>query len=158
MLLRPIEQKDNNIIAEIIRNTLLEFGAAKPGTMYYDDSVFTTYEHFQPFGNAYFVCEIEGTIVGGGGIAHTVGLPSDIVELARVYLLPDARGKGIGKTLILHCETIAKTLGYRKIYLETTHELKIAIPLYEKLGYQYIEKPLVDTGHYGCGIRMLKTL
>jgi putative acetyltransferase len=158
MLLRPIEQKDNSIIADIIRNTLLEFGAAKPGTMYYDPSVFTTFEYFQALGNAYFVCEIDGEIVGGGGIAHTKGLPNDIVELARVYLLPQARSKGVGKAIISHCETVSKALGYDKIYLETTEELNIAVPLYEKLGYQYLEKPIVDTGHYGCGIRMLKTL
>jgi putative acetyltransferase len=158
MILRPITQSDNLIIAQIIRGVLAEFGANQPGTWYYDPMVFKTFEYFQPEGNAYFICEIEGKIVGGGGIAHTEGLPENIVELARVYILPEARGKGIGKAIIEYCEATAKAMGYQKIYLETMPELKIAVPLYEKLGYQYLERPIVDTGHFACGIRMLKSL
>ena len=156
--IRPIRPSDNIEIAEIIRNTLMEFGAAKKGTMYYDPSVFSTFEHFQKEKCAYFVVEKNEKIIGGGGVFKTEGLPEGIVELARMYLLPEARGKGTGKFLLEYCENTARDFGYQKIYLETTEELQLAIPLYEKSGYQYLDAPLCDTGHFGCGIRMLKEL
>ena len=36
MIIRPIQAKDNIVIAKIIRDTLMEFGAAKPGTVYFE--------------------------------------------------------------------------------------------------------------------------
>jgi putative acetyltransferase len=44
------------------------------------------------------------------------------------------------------------------MYLETTAELNVAIPLYEKLGYRYTEQSMGESGHFGCEIRMLKAL
>ncbi len=156
--LRSIQAADNEAVAAIIRNTLLEFGAARAGTMYYDPSVYTTFEHFQKEGCAYFVVETEDKIVGGGGIFRTEGLSEGTVELARVYLLPEARGKGIGKQIIQHCEAVAQSMGYQHLYLETTKELIVAIPLYEKLGFEYLKGPLGNSGHFGCEIQMRKML
>ncbi len=156
--IRPILQSDNNVIADIIRNTLLEFGAAQPGTMYYDPAVYQSFEQFQKEGCAYFVVEMNDIIVGGGGIFKTEGLPEGVAELARMYLLPEARGKGIGQKLLQHCENTAQNLGYRELYLESMSELRLALPLYEKMGYQYLDAPLGNSGHFGCGVRMLKHL
>jgi putative acetyltransferase len=156
--IRPITASENDVIAEIIRSTLMEFGAAKEGTMYYDPSVYNTFQHFQKEKCAYFIVEKNEKIVGGGGVFQTEGLPDGVAELSRMYLLPEARGKGMGKFLLQHCENTARDLGYQQIYLETTNELQLAIPLYEKSGYQYLDAPLCDTGHFGCGIRMLKKL
>jgi putative acetyltransferase len=156
--IRPITASDNDVIAEIIRSTLMEFGAAKEGTMYYDPSVYNTFQRFQKEKCAYFIVEKNEKIVGGGGVFQTEGLPEGVVELSRMYLLPEARGKGMGKFLLQYCEKAAHDFGYQQIYLETTNELQLAIPLYEKSGYEYLDAPLCDTGHFGCGIRMLKKL
>lgn len=156
--LRPIQVSDNIRIATIIRQCLLEFNAAKPGTMYFDPTLETTFEYFQKESCAYFVAETNGIIVGGGGYYPTQGLPDGIVELVRLYLAPEARGNGIGKFIILHCEEEARSAGYKQMYLETTRELNIAVPLYEKLGYRYTEQALGNSGHFGCEIRMLKNL
>jgi putative acetyltransferase len=158
MQIRPISIQDNASIATIIRNTLLEFGAAQPGTMYYDPNVYHTFEQFQQAGCAYFVVELEGKVLGGGGVFRTKGLPEGTAELSRMYLLPEARGKGMGKALLQHNEQVARQLGYQQLYLETMPELKSAIPLYEKFGYEYLNAPLCDTGHFGCGIQMLKKI
>ena len=45
--IRPIEKKDNEILAFIIRNALAEFKANKPGTVYYDDTTDHLFELFQ---------------------------------------------------------------------------------------------------------------
>ena len=39
-------------------------------------------------------------MVGGGGIYPTKGLPEKTCELVKMYLLPVARGKGVGKMII----------------------------------------------------------
>lgn len=54
--IRPIEKIDNQGIAKIIRNTLTEFKANKPGTVYYDSSTDFLFELFAETPNSqYFV-------------------------------------------------------------------------------------------------------
>lgn len=157
--IRPIERGDNAAIARIIRNSLVEFGAAKPGTVFYDDSTDHLFELFQRAGCAYFIAHnADGVVLGGGGIFATDGLPEGTAELVKLYLLPETRGMGLGKKMILLCEETARSLGYQLLYLETMPELRSAIPLYEKLGYSYRACSLGNSGHCGCDVWMEKPL
>ena len=157
--IRPIAPGDNAALARAVRDTLAEFGAAKPGTAYYDDATDHLYELFsQTPRSAYFVAELNGEVLGGGGIFPTENLPADTVELVKLYLLPAARGRGVGKALIEQCLLAARAAGYAHIYLETTEELTQAIPLYEKLGFAYLPAALGNSGHFGCQIWMRKPL
>lgn len=72
--LRDVKKDDNVALAQIIRDTLTEFGANRPGTVYYDASTDALYELFQTPQSAYFVAELNGSIVGGAGIFPTEGL------------------------------------------------------------------------------------
>ncbi|HET7899248.1 MAG TPA: GNAT family N-acetyltransferase, partial [Flavisolibacter sp.] len=67
--IRTIQKNDNQALATIIRSTLKEFGANKPGTVYYDPTTDALYELFAsaPL-SVYFVAELDGELVGGGGI------------------------------------------------------------------------------------------
>jgi putative acetyltransferase len=159
LTIRPIAPGDNAALAHVVRATLTEFGAAKPGTAYYDEATDHLYELFsQTPRSTYFVAELNGEVFGGGGIFPTAGLPSDTVELVKLYLLPPARGRGVGKALIDHCAQAARAAGYARLYLETTEELTQAIPLYERLGFTYLPQALGDSGHFGCQIWMSKQL
>jgi putative acetyltransferase len=156
--IRPISKEDNPKIAIIIRSCLTEFGANKPGTVYYDKTTDHLFELFEEIGAAYFIAEQEGNIVGGGGIFPSPGLPVGTCELVKMYLLPPARGVGIGATLMNKCMSKAKEMGFVSMYIETLPELKKAISVYEKFGFNYLDKPLGDTGHFGCSVWMLKSL
>lgn len=156
--IRPIDPADNAAIAAIIRAVLTEFGANKPGTVYYDAATDALYNVFRQAGSAYFILELDGKIVGGSGIYPTEGLPPTCCELVKLYLLPEARGKGLGKLLIEHCISTARTNGYQQIYLETMPELSMAMSLYEKCGFRYLNGPLGNSGHFGCDLWMLRTL
>ncbi len=156
--IRLIEPADNAALAIIIRNALTEFGADKPGTVYFDDSTDHLYELFQQQKGIYHVALVNNTIVGGGGINPTTGLAADTCELVKLYLAPAARGKGIGKAVMEQCLLAAKKAGYKKVYLETMPELISAIPLYEQFGFTYLTGPLGNTGHTGCDIWMIKLL
>lgn len=76
--IRPIEPADNPVLAEIIRATLREFGAARPGTVFFDPTTDKLYEFFERDRAAYNVVVADGKIIGGAGIYPTGGLPDDI--------------------------------------------------------------------------------
>ena len=156
--IRLIEQRDNVALAVVIRAALTEFGANKPGTVYYDPTTDHLFELFQTAGSIYYVAEIDGTLVGGCGIFPTEGLPEGTCELVKLYLAPTARGTGLGKALMLKAMAWAKENGYEQVYLETMPELSNAVTMYEKLGYKRLTKSLGNSGHDGCSIWMLKTL
>ncbi len=155
---RLIEPTDNAALAIIIRNALIEFNANKPGTVYFDESTDHLYELFKTGNGIYQVAVMNNEIVGGGGIFPTDGLNADTCELVKMYLAPVARGKGVGKILMQECLNTAQKAGYKKVYLETMPELVIAVPMYEKFGFNYLKGPLGNSGHNGCDIWMLKEL
>lgn len=156
--IRLIETKDNEALARIIRNALAEFGANKPGTVYFDDSTDNLYELFETEQGIYHVALMDDKVVGGAGIFKTAGLEQDTCELVKMYLSPQARGKGLGKLLIQRCIDAARKAGYKKVYLETMPELIVAVPMYEKFGFTYLKSPLGNSGHSGCNIWMIKIL
>jgi putative acetyltransferase len=157
--IRPIEEKDNAAIAAVIRTTLEEFGANRPGTVYYDDSTDALYQLFsQTPGSVYYVAEYNNKIVGGGGIFPSPGLPQDTCELVKMYLLKNMRGIGLGKLLIQKALDFAQQAGYKNVYLETMPELQQALSTYAKFGFEYIDHPMGNTGHFGCDLWMLRPL
>jgi putative acetyltransferase len=156
--IRKIQLQDNKELASIIRSSLQEFGANKPGTVFFDDTTDYLYELFQQPGSMYFVVEEEGYLLGGAGIYPSEGLPQQTCELVKMYLRPGARGKGIGKLLIDKCLDFAKGIGYLQVYIETMPELGKAVAVYEKFGFEYLKGPLGNTGHFGCNVWMLKLL
>lgn len=156
--IRPIQQADNPVIAAIIRDTLTEFGANRPGTVYFDPTTDQLYELFQTAGSAYSIALMDNKIVGGGGIFPTAGLPADTCELVKMYLLPEARGKGLGTQLIERCIAQARDAGFKRVYLETMNELKPALKVYARLGFRYLDAPMGNSGHFGCPLWMIRDI
>ena len=156
VVIRQIKEEDNPVIASVIRASLAEFGANKPGTVFFDETTDHLYELFQQPGTLYLIAEVEDSILGGAGIYPSPGLPDRTCELVKMYLRTQARGKGLGKLLIDKCLQFAKSFGYDQVYIETMPELKKAVSVYEKFGFEYLNGPLGNTGHFGCDIWMLK--
>jgi putative acetyltransferase len=156
--IRPIGLSDNPEIAAVIRNILTEFGANKPGTVYFDPTTDALYQLFSTENSAYFIVESEGKIAGGAGIYPTPGLPTGCCELVKLYLVPERRGQGLGLMLMEKCFLKARELGFHRMYLETMPELRNAIGLYEKAGFTYLSGPMGNSGHFGCDLWMIKEL
>ena len=74
-MIRKIIADDNAALAHIIRNSLLEFNAAKPGTVYFDETTDHLSDVFANENSAYFVLEINGEVAGGAGFYPTKDLP-----------------------------------------------------------------------------------
>ena len=156
--IRNIALKDNEAIAKVIRAALSEFGANKPGTVFYDPTTDHLFELFQTPGATYFIAELNGKLVGGSGIYPTAGLPEKTCELVKLYLNKEARGIGLGKQLLLHSMQWAKENGYEQVYLESMPELSKAVKIYENMGFKKIHHALGNSGHDGCDIWMIKKL
>jgi putative acetyltransferase len=153
---RTIQSSDNPFLSKIIKSTLAEFGANRPNTVYYDETTDTLYELFRQERSVYYVAEMDGVIIGGGGIFPTDGLGDDTCELVKMYLLPQARGLGLGKKLIEQCLEFAKMAGFKQVYLETMPELRQAQKIYAHFGFEYLQGPMGNSGHTGCSLWMLK--
>jgi putative acetyltransferase len=75
-----------------------------------------------------------------------------------MYLLPEARGIGLGRVILDKCLDSAREFGFRRIYLETMPELSLALKIYEKLGFTYLCAPMGNSGHFGCDLHMIRDL
>lgn len=149
--IRRIQLSDNEELASIVRTSLAEFGADKPGTVFYDNTTDRLYELFQQPGSIYYVAEQDEKVLGGAGIYPSEGLPLQTCELAKMYLRAAVRGRGLGKVLIEKCLEFAKAYGYLQVYIETMPELRKAVSIYKKFGFEYLKGPMGNTGHFGCG-------
>lgn len=48
----------------------------------------------------------------------------------------EARGRGVGKALVAHCESLARDRGASRLVLHTGEGMDLAIALYERLGFE----------------------
>jgi putative acetyltransferase len=158
IIFRPIEEKDNKEIADLIRTVFREFDIHRPGTVYFDPTTDNLYELFRTPGSEYWIAEEDSVIIGGCGVYPTPGLPEGCAELVKFYLSASQRGKGTGWQLMEKTFSSAKRIGYRQLYLESLPELSKAISLYEKAEFKFISGPMGKSGHFGCKIWMLKDL
>ncbi|GJM59534.1 GNAT family N-acetyltransferase [Persicobacter diffluens] len=158
MIIREITQNDDKAIAHIIRKSLEEYGENKAGTIYFDPILDHMSDQYQQEDSAYFVIEENHQILGGAGIAPLIGEHQKTCELQRIFLKASARGKGLGKMLMEQCLHFARSQAYQQVYLETLPSLKEAVLLYEKYGFQKLEKSMGNTGHAACDLPMLLKL
>ena len=156
--IRNIRKEDNEQVAALIRKVLLDLGAPKVGTAYADVTLDHMFENYDKPRAAYFVVEENETILGCAGIAQLDNSEDNICELQKMYFLEEARGRGIGSEMLQKCLKNAKEFNFEEIYLETMPYMKAAQKLYVRMGFEYIDKPLGDTGHYSCPVYMLAKL
>jgi GNAT superfamily N-acetyltransferase len=88
-----------------------------------------------PGGGFVVVCE-DGVAVAGGGVKR---LDDTACEIKRMYVVPEARGRGLGKVLLEGLEAEARRLGYRVARLDTGPQQPDAQRMYERAGYAPIE-------------------
>ena len=103
---------------------------------------------FEPPTGAFVVAHLE---VDGGerapvGCAGIRAVPGEreTCELKRMFVVPEARGRGIARALLEWLEEEAVALGYTTMWLETGTEQPEAIALYESHGYA----PIAGFGRY----------
>lgn len=156
MIIREIEQKDNQQVEQLIRTCLIEFGANKPGCAWEDPFLGQFYQVYQPSNRKYWVVEQDGKIAGGCGIGP-VEQAEGICELQKMYCYKELRGTGVARQLLDISLEFARKY-YKKCYLETFSNMEGANRFYQKNGFVLMEKPLVETEHYACDRWYIKEL
>jgi GNAT superfamily N-acetyltransferase len=83
----------------------------------------------------------DGTVLGCGALRR---LDDDAAELKRMYVVPEARGRGVSKALLAGLEDAARRRGWTTLRLETGPRQPEAVGLYERAGY----RPIAAFGAY----------
>ena len=97
IIIREIQQKDNQAIAQIVRDVLMELGAPKVGTAYADPNLDFLFESYQSSKSVYFVIT---TGPGGLDASPRGDAPGFIVvENETTLLLPERRGNNRADSL-----------------------------------------------------------
>ena len=81
------------------------------------------------------VAYVDDTAVGCGAIKK---FDDGTIEIKRMYVRPEQRGKGIAGEVLRELESWAVELGFGEAVLETGKKQPEAIRLYEKSGYNLI--------------------
>lgn len=158
IVIRKIEPDDNAQLEQVIRACFPEFEIPLEGTAYSDKETPRMFESYQNSNEVYFVIDSDGEILGGGGVKPLKDFEADVCEIQKMYFSPKVRGKGYGKLLFGKCIEAAKELGYKQCYLESAPQLKAAIHIYESYGFKHLQSALGNTGHFSCGVWMIKNL
>ncbi len=156
--IRPIEPRDDAAVARIIRSVMPEFGASGPGFAIHDAEVDAMHAAYSQPHSAYFVVELGGQVLGGGGVAPLIGGDAGVCELRKMYFLPELRGRGAGRALMERCLETARELGFSRCYLETLTGMDAAQALYSKFGFVPLQTPMGNTGHHGCNRFFIREL
>ena len=158
--IRTIQAQDNPEIAQVIREVSQEFGLApESGFAVADpilDDLFSVYS--KAYSQYWVIEDNNGRIVGGGGLSPLQG-DASILEIQKMYFLPELRGLGFAKKILENTFAFSQESGFKSCYLETTKELWQAVKLYEKLGFEHLAQPKGNTGHsHACEIWMEKLI
>jgi len=102
-------------------------------------------------GGHIFIALYKGEVVGTCALQVIEHKGHDF-ELAKMAVSPTVQGKGIGYLLGQKVADHARSLGAKKLYLESNTKLKPAIKLYEKIGFVKVSG--YPTPYTRCNIQM----
>ena len=145
--IRKIQKRDNPQIARLIREVLTEYQAIGAGSSIDDTEVSDMFASYHNKLSCYQVVTADNRVVGGAGIGPLAGGGKSVCELRKMFFLPELRGFGMGRRLLMLLLDEARERGYKKCYLETLDRMWQANALYRKCGFELLAKPLGNTGH-----------
>ncbi|TBN18886.1 GNAT family N-acetyltransferase [Hyunsoonleella pacifica] len=157
-VIREIQLQDNAQLEAVIRNCFYEFDIPLEGTAYEDPETKAMFQSYQNDDDIYYVVDRNGEVLGGAGVKPLNDTEGSICEIQKMYFSPEIRGEGFGKLMFETCLRAAKELGYKQCYLESAPQLKAAIHIYENFGFKHLKGALGYTGHFSCGVWMIKDL
>ncbi|MEV4808257.1 GNAT family N-acetyltransferase [Micromonospora avicenniae] len=125
---------DSAVAQKLIRAALADLGARYGGS---GDETPVDADEFVPPDGTFLVAYLDGEPVGcGGWRSHDV--EGDTAELKRMYTAPQARGRGVARTVLAAIERSALAHGRKRVILECGDQQPEAIAMYASAGYERI--------------------
>jgi GNAT superfamily N-acetyltransferase len=93
-------------------------------------------EHLAPGLGTFVVARLDGTAVGCGAIRR---LDEMTVEVKRMFVEPEMRGRGVAKQVLDRLEGDARAMGVSRLVLETGIHQAEAIGLYRRAGFMPVD-------------------
>jgi GNAT superfamily N-acetyltransferase len=139
-----VEPYDGPVAQELIAAVQREYVERYGGP---DDSPVDPVDFTPPRG-CFVVAYAGAEAVATGGLrpAGDGGTGDLAMEIKRMYVRPEWRGRGLARVVLADLEQRARDLGATRIVLETGERQPEAIRLYETSGYARID----GYGHYAC--------
>jgi GNAT superfamily N-acetyltransferase len=129
-----VERSDASPGRELFAELDALFNAQYPGRAAKPGSVTTPEEMAAPHG-AFLVGYEDGRAVAIGGLR---GLGDGVCEIKRMYVVPHARSRGIGRALLAELEDAGRRLGYHTVRLDAGEEQQHSRVLFANTGYREI--------------------
>ena len=82
----------------------------------------------------------DNEVLIGTVAVRMVDIENKVVELKRMFVLPEYQGKGYGKLLLNYAIDYAKEQQYKKICLDTRKQFSAAQHLYRSSGFKETDK------------------
>ncbi|MSU31381.1 MAG: GNAT family N-acetyltransferase [Pedosphaera sp.] len=95
-------------------------------------------------GGRYEIVSQQGVTIGY--LATVRAESSAVLQLNKLYLLPEKQGCGLGQLLLAHTETLARQQGCEVIELRVNKENARALRAYYRAGFTWAESVVVDIG------------
>ncbi|HEY9659490.1 MAG TPA: GNAT family N-acetyltransferase [Allocoleopsis sp.] len=133
--IRDWQPDDRQTAADLIASVLMEYqlGGCDPTGADWD--VLHVEQAYWQRGGEFWVVERNNKLVGTAAY-YPIERGTNAVEIRKMYLLPSARGQGLGRYLLHQLEEAIVAKGFEQIWIETASVLKEAVQLYEGNGYQ----------------------
>jgi ribosomal protein S18 acetylase RimI-like enzyme len=110
---------------------------------------------YAPPGGALLIArDLDGAAIGCVALRPIEG--DGISEMKRLYVMPEARGLGLGGALIAAIVATARAAGYREMRLDTLPTMHAALAMYARAGFKaipaYYPTPVDGTIFLGLGL------
>lgn len=73
------------------------------------------------------------------GCVALIPMPDGVYELSKMAVSPHLRGRGVGRRLLQHAITQARSIGGKSLFLGSNTRLKNAVHLYESVGFRHVK-------------------
>jgi putative acetyltransferase len=133
MRIEPISAAQVPQTISLVTETLAEFGIAFGEGSATDEPLKRLPGSYRDSGGEFFVAlDDGGALLGTAGVAPVA---SGTFELRKMYLRPQARGRGVGRALLAACLDFCRARGAKTVVLDTVEEMHDAIAFYERNGF-----------------------
>lgn len=130
--LRPVTVADRPAVKALVYGILAEYGLS-PDPSGTDKDLEHLPDSYVRSGGCFFLFEdTTNKIIGTGGLYV---LSPAAAEIRKMYLLPEARGRGLGRYMLQYLVQQAREKGLHRLELETASVLKEAVGLYHSAGF-----------------------